>query len=144
MHEIDYLRVFREVRLANGSVWGIPITLPVTNEEACQLTIGETVALRGKDGQIYGILELEEKYRYDKELEARLVYGTTDINHPGVSKLYRQGNMYLAGPITLLNRPSHREFQDYYKDPVETRRLFSQVGWDKIVGFQTRNPIHRA
>jgi len=93
---------------------------------------------------IYGTLTLEEKYTVDKEREARLVYGTTDPAHPGVKRLYENGDVYLAGPVTLLNRPNHDEFAAYYKDPKETRALFASLGWKTIVGFQTRNPVHRA
>lgn len=140
----DYDRVVMEMRLANGLVWSIPITLPVTEEEADQLEIGSHVALKGEDGTIYGILQLEEKYFYDKYLEAKKVLGTTDKAHPGVQKILNQGNVYLAGPITLLNRPTHEPFEKFYKDPAETRQLFVDLGWKTIVGFQTRNPVHRA
>lgn len=144
MGEKDYLNVLREMRLANKLVWSIPITLPVSNGEADHLIIGQEIALKGNDGLIYGVIKLEEKYIYDKELEAQLIYGTTDQDHPGVKKLYEQGDVYLAGPISLLNRPTHEEFHAYYKDPKETRQLFTDLGWRTIVGFQTRNPVHRA
>jgi sulfate adenylyltransferase len=140
----DYLRVVNEMRLANGLVWSIPITLPVTKEEADLFEIGEEIALKGEDGIIYGTLKLEEKYTYDKELEAKMVYGTTDEAHPGVKKVYEKGEVYLAGPITLLNRPDHEPFNEFYKDPSETRAMFAELGWKTVVGFQTRNPVHRA
>ncbi|MCM3111234.1 sulfate adenylyltransferase [Lederbergia lenta] len=140
----DYVRVIEEMRLANGLVWSIPITLPISLEEAASIAIGQEIALKGRDGQIYGLLKVKEKYTYDKKQEARLVYGTTDESHPGVRKVFGQGDIYLAGPIRLLNRPSHGEFIDYYKDPQETREMFSRLGWEKVVGFQTRNPVHRA
>lgn len=140
----DYLSVLENNRLTSGLVWSLPITLPVTKEEAQRVNIGERVALKGMDGKVYGILELEEKYFYDKTVEANLVYGTTDPKHPGVAKLYEQGEVYLAGPIHLLNRPNYQDFERFYKDPQETRGLFKQLGWKSVVGFQTRNPIHRA
>ncbi|CAM3931749.1 sulfate adenylyltransferase [Lederbergia lenta] len=140
----DYVRVIEEMRLANGLVWSIPITLPISLEEAASIAIGQEIALKGRDGQIYGLLKVKEKYTYDKKQEARLVYGTTDESHPGVRKVFGQGDIYLAGPIRLLNRPSHGEFIDYYKDPQETREMFARLGWEKVVGFQTRNPVHRA
>ena len=144
MREKDYLCTIREMRLTNNLVWSIPITLPVSKEEANQLEIGQDIALKGNDGILYGILKLEEKYSYNKEVEAKLVYGTTDDNHPGVEKVYEKGEVYLAGPITLLNRPDHGEFNNFYKDPRETRQMFADLGWKSIVGFQTRNPVHRA
>ncbi|WP_258922119.1 sulfate adenylyltransferase [Heyndrickxia coagulans] len=144
MGKQDYETVVENMRLSNGLVWSIPITLPVTEEEAERFDTGETLALKGADGVIYGTLTLEEKYTVDKEREARLVYGTTDPAHPGVKRLYKNGDVYLAGPVTLLNRPNHDEFAAYYKDPKETRALFASLGWKTIVGFQTRNPVHRA
>lgn len=144
MGKEDYLSVVNKMRLANGLVWSIPITLPVTEEAAEHLEVGKDIALKGIDGVIYGILHLEGKFMYDKGLEALNVYGTTDHAHPGVKKIYQKGDVYLAGPITLLNRPSHAPFERFYKDPAETRQLFANIGWKTIVGFQTRNPVHRA
>ncbi|WP_112181981.1 sulfate adenylyltransferase [Paraliobacillus zengyii] len=140
----DYERVVKETRLADGSVWSIPITLAVTKAQAETYSIGEEIALKGEDGIIYGILQLEEKYSYDKKLEAKNIYGTTDEAHPGVQKLYERGEIYLGGPINLLNRPDHSEFEAFHMDPKETRALFKEIGWKTIVGFQTRNPVHRA
>jgi sulfate adenylyltransferase len=142
--EKDYLEVVENLHLADGTVWSIPITLAVTEAEADNLDIGEKIALYGEDGILYGTLDLEEKYTYDKAKEAQSVYGTTEDAHPGVKKLYEKGNIYLAGPITLLNRPKHDQFKDYYLDPAETRQLFQDLGWKTVVGFQTRNPVHRA
>lgn len=90
------------------------------------------------------MLDLEEKYTYDKEKEAQHVYGTTDNAHPGVKKVYEKGEYYLAGPIQLINRPQHDAFVDYHLDPLETRQLFNELNWKTVVGFQTRNPVHRA
>ncbi|GAB2568833.1 sulfate adenylyltransferase [Gracilibacillus alcaliphilus] len=142
--EKDYQAVVNDLHLADGTIWSIPINLAVTEAEANSLTIGDQVALYGEDGILYGTLQLEEKYYYDKLKEAQSVYGTTEDAHPGVKKLYEKGNVYLAGPITLLNRPDHSQFEDFYLDPVETRQLFQDLGWKTVVGFQTRNPVHRA
>ncbi|MCG2300859.1 sulfate adenylyltransferase [Staphylococcus epidermidis] len=144
MNKEDYTKVIEETHLSNGLVWSIPITLPVTESEADKLDIGDDIALYGEDGQLYGTLKLEEKYTYDKEKEARLVYGTTEEAHPGVKKVYEKGNIYLGGPIKLLNRPKHDAFSNYHLDPSETRQLFHDLGWKTVVGFQTRNPVHRA
>ncbi|MGJ5649858.1 sulfate adenylyltransferase [Staphylococcus warneri] len=144
MNQADYESVVEHVHLKNGHVWSVPITLPVSQTEANNLEIGEQVALYGEDGTLYGVLDLEEKYTYDKEKEAQHVYGTTDNAHPGVKKVYEKSEYYLAGPIQLINRPQHDAFVDYHLDPLETRQLFNKVNWKTVVGFQTRNPVHRA
>ncbi len=101
LSEADYTIAAEEAHLENGLVWSIPITLPVTEDEADQLNIGDKVALYGEDGKLYGTLKLEEKYTYDKEKEARLVYGTTEDEHPGVKKVYEKGNLFSwTYPIT--------------------------------------------
>lgn len=140
----DYTSVVENLRLDNGLVWSIPITLPVTKEEADKLTIGTNIALYGEDNHLYGVLNLEEKFTYDKQQEAEKVYGTTDDNHPGVKNVYDKGEIYLAGPIQLVDRPKHDEFTEFHLDPKETRTLFKDLGWKTVVGFQTRNPVHRA
>lgn len=140
----DYESVVDNLRLENGLVWSIPITLPVTEEEADELEIGDDVALYGEDGHLYGVIKLEGKYTYDKAKEAQNVYGTTEVDHPGVKRVYEKGNVYLAGPIQLVARPKHNEFNDFHLDPTETRALFKELGWKTVVGFQTRNPVHRA
>ena len=144
MGEKDYHSVVENLHLSNGLVWSIPITLPVTEAQADELSIGDKVALYGEDKQLYGVLTLEEKFTYDKENEAQKVYGTTETAHPGVQKVYEKGNVYLAGPIELVNRPKHDEFDEFHLDPSETRQLFYDLGWKTVVGFQTRNPVHRA
>ncbi|MED4207562.1 sulfate adenylyltransferase [Neobacillus mesonae] len=144
MNLADYQNVLQRMRLADGTVWTIPITLDVTNEEAAKLEIGSEIGLKGPDGNLYGILLLEEKFTYDKQQEAQHIYGTTDINHPGVQKVFNKGETYLAGPTFMIKRPSHSPFDTYFKDPAEIRNAIKERGWQTIVGFQTRNPIHRA
>ncbi|MBF7025084.1 sulfate adenylyltransferase [Staphylococcus kloosii] len=144
MGEDDYTNVVENLHLANGLVWSIPITLPVTEAQADAFEIGQQIALYGEDNHLYGVLTLEEKYTYDKENEAQKVYGTTEVAHPGVQKVFEKGNVYLAGPIELVDRPKHDEFVDFHLDPSETRQLFADLGWKTVVGFQTRNPVHRA
>ncbi|WP_371259608.1 sulfate adenylyltransferase [Calothrix sp. 336/3] len=144
MNQQDYDRVVTEMRLANGTVWSIPVTLSVTEEVAAPLQIGGLVRLDDPTGRYVGVLELKEKYTYDKEREAINVYRTNDIKHPGVKVLYDQGSVNLAGEVWLLQRDSHPLFPAYQIDPAESRKMFQAKGWKTIVGFQTRNPIHRA
>ncbi|GGJ05416.1 sulfate adenylyltransferase [Alicyclobacillus cellulosilyticus] len=142
----DYEAVLETMHLASGEVWTIPVTLPVAEDVAKSLREGEKVALVGEDdGVIYGTLEVTEVYPYDKRREAQAVFLTTDEAHPGVQRLYAREPYYVAGPITLLNRKQPEQFAEYYVDPKETRRIFAEVkGWRTVVGFQTRNPVHRA
>lgn len=144
MPEGDYRRVVKEMRLANGLVWSLPITLTVTKDKAGELQPGEDIALTDEQGTLIAILHLKEKYVYDKKREAQDVYRTNDEKHPGVAYLYGQGDVLLGGEISLINRPRHNDFIKYRLDPVATRQLFQKYGWKKVVGFQTRNPIHRA
>ncbi|MDI6783947.1 MAG: sulfate adenylyltransferase [bacterium] len=144
MGSADYASVLKYNRLANGIVWTIPVTLAVTAEEANPVTEEEKMALLNQQNQILGILHLTEKYTYDKKQEAKLVYGTEDAAHPGVKAVYEQGEILLGGKITLIHRPEHLEFSQYWLPPEQTRRLFQEKGWNRVVGFQTRNPVHRA
>jgi sulfate adenylyltransferase len=139
----DYMRVVTEMRLANGIVWSIPITLAVSEDEAEQLRDGEPVALYDEANQLVGLLELSERFRYDPELEAQHVYRTTDAAHPGVARLYRQGPVLLGGDIWLIETLSSR-FPKLAFTPAQSRAAFAERGWGTIVGFQTRNPVHRA
>ncbi|MDM9384258.1 sulfate adenylyltransferase [Chlorogloeopsis sp. ULAP01] len=144
MNQEDYNRVVAEMRLANGTVWSIPITLSVTEEVAAPLTEGGLIRLDNPEGQFIGVLELTQKYTYDKKYEVINVYRTDDENHPGVQVVYNQGSVNLAGDVWLLERAPHPQFPAYQIDPAESRKLFKLRGWKTIVGFQTRNPIHRA
>ena len=139
----DYASVVQDLRLRTGTIWPIPITLPVDAAAAAALPEGQEVALRSPDGGVVGVLKLAEKFRYDKEWEASLVYGTTDLAHPGVAKLHSQGDVLLAGEIRLLRR-APRACPDLPDEPAPVRELFQQRGWQRIVAFQTRNPVHRA
>jgi sulfate adenylyltransferase len=135
----DYLRVLHEMRLANGLPWSLPVTLRITDGAA----IRDTVALKSPDESILGLLEVRDVFRHSKEEEAQLVYGTTDANHPGVAQLYAQGDVLIGGDIRLLDRPAPA-FPELALDPADTRRTFAERGWRTVVGFQTRNPVHRA
>ncbi|MEM9448336.1 MAG: sulfate adenylyltransferase [Cyanobacteria bacterium P01_E01_bin.6] len=144
MEEADYLTVVKEMRMANGLPWAIPVTLSVTQEEAAPLTEGTLVRLNDKDGMFVGVLELTQKYEYDKKLEAVNVYRTDEEKHPGVKVVYDQGPVNLAGPVWMLERQPHPLFPAYQIDPEASRQMFEERGWKTVVGFQTRNPIHRA
>lgn len=144
MNQADYNRVVAEMRLADGTPWSIPITLSVTEEVAAPLQEGSYVRLDNPQGEYIGLLLLTEKYTYDKQREAINVYRTDEEKHPGVKVVYNQGSVNLAGDVWLLQRHPHPLFPKYQIDPAESRRMFQEKGWRTIVGFQTRNPIHRA
>ncbi|MEH7380576.1 sulfate adenylyltransferase [Bacillus sp. JJ1533] len=143
MKHADYLSVLNNMSLCNGIIWSIPITLPVDQETADRLEIGDEIGLMDESNRLLAVLFLEEKYSYDKMLEAKLVYQTTDEKHPGVAKLLRQGGVLLGGEIRLIERPVV-PFAKYNYDPVDMRKIILEKGWKSVVAFQTRNPIHRA
>ena len=140
----DFESVLERSRLASGAVWTIPIVLAVEPHASAPLLPGSFVALYDVAGSLLGVLDLEEKYVYDKADYARRVYGTTDAAHPGVARLYEQGDCLLGGPVTVLRHSETIEFPEHHMDPVLTRALIAAKGWKTVVGFQTRNPIHRA
>jgi 3'-phosphoadenosine 5'-phosphosulfate synthase len=144
MNEKDYLRVVREMRLENGLPWSVPITLAVSEEDAKRIQPGKPVALAAQDGRIVAVMEVTDTYRPDKEQEAREVYRTTEGKHPGVAYVKGTGPVYVGGEIQVLERPQAPLFPAYHRDPAQTRALFEERGWSRVVGFQTRNPIHRA
>ena len=144
MGEQDYRTVLRDMRLADGLLWPLPVTLAVDQEMAARCRRGAEVTLADEDGCPLAILEVTEKYRYDRREEARLVYGTEDENHPGVAALYAQGEVVLAGTVRVFELPRVNEFGDLKLSPRETRRVFRERAWRRVAAFQTRNPIHRA
>ena len=144
MNQVDYNRVVSEMRLADGTAWSIPITLSVTEEVAAQLEENSYIRLDDPSGRYIGVLQLSEKYHYDKQREAINVYRTDEEKHPGVQVVYKQGSVNLAGDVWLLQRDPHPQFPKYQIDPAESRKMFLENGWKTVVGFQTRNPIHRA
>ena len=144
MEQDDYESVVVNMRLKNGLPWSIPITLSVSEEIAGSIKEGSWVRLDSPSGEFAGVLELTQKFHYKKAHEANNVYGTQETKHPGVKVLYDAGPVNLAGPVWLLERHPHPLFPKYQIDPAESRKLFQEKGWNTIVGFQTRNPIHRA
>ena len=144
LEKADYDRVVNEMHLVNGLPWSIPITLPVTEAVAEPLKEGSLVRLDDRRGRFIGVLELTQKYAYDKVHEALHVYRTNEEKHPGVAVVYKQGAINLAGAVWMLQREAHPQFPTYQIDPIASRKLFGEKGWKTIVAFQTRNPIHRA
>ncbi|TML09392.1 MAG: sulfate adenylyltransferase [Actinobacteria bacterium] len=134
----DYERVLEEMRLAKGIPWALPVCLAVDHEPQ-----GDEVTLTDEAGKPFAVLEVDEVYEYDKEREARNAFRTTDEAHPGVARLYAQKPLYIAGKVTVFER-AQPAFPELALDPVETRAAFTERGWKRVVGFQTRNPIHRA
>lgn len=145
LNEQDYGSVVSSMRLTDGTVWSIPVTLAVEEDTAAKLVIGEKAALVGEeDGIIYGVIEVESIYQVDQQIEAVQVFKTDDPEHPGVKKLFERPSTYVGGPIQVLNRPQPERFGEFYFDPAVTREQFKAKGWNTVVGFQTRNPVHRA
>ncbi|MBS4162651.1 sulfate adenylyltransferase, partial [Klebsiella pneumoniae] len=97
-----------------------------------------------KNKIVYGVLTVTDLYMPDKLQEAVNVYGTADPHHPGVKKLFERPNVNMGGPVMMIRRPEREKFGRFYLDPKETRQLFKKQGWNTVVGFQTRNPVHRA
>lgn len=139
----DYDAVVAHMRLADGTVWSIPITLPVSEEAAATLTIGQPAKLV-YDHVVYGVISVSDVYCPDKQCEAQCVYRTDDLAHPGVEKLFSRPAMYVGGEVHVIRTPTQRPFAAYYFDPAQTKAHFQARGWKTIVGFQTRNPVHRA
>jgi len=142
LNEEDYKNVVENMRLKNGIVWSIPITLPIDEQKADSISIGEEVKL-SYNGVTFGVITVQSIYRPNKEKEAELVYRTTDLNHPGVAKLFERPPIYVGGEIILIKKPA-KPFPDETYEPAESRKYFEALGWKTVVGFQTRNPVHRA
>jgi sulfate adenylyltransferase len=138
MGQDDYDAVLEDMRLANGLPWAIPVCLAVA-----EAPTGDRVALADEAGRKLAVLEVMAVYTAIKETEAQQVFRTTDENHPGVARLYAQKDLYLSGRVTVFDRPEPA-FPELALDPHETRAAFAERGWRRVVGFQTRNPIHRA
>lgn len=141
MTKEDYESVIDRMRLKNGILWSIPITLPIDEKTARTIETGKVVKLN-YNNETYGIMKVYEVYEPNKEKEAASVYGTTNRNHPGVKKLFARPNIYAAGKIMLMKR-LQKEFPEYHFDPFETREKFQRLGWKTIAGFQLNNVMNR-
>jgi sulfate adenylyltransferase len=143
MGEADFTRVCKEMRLANGSVWPIPVVLSPADEVAAKINKGDKIALKQGD-ELLAIMTVSEKYKHDKAIEIPNVYKTDDEAHPGVKIVKQQGSWNLAGAIDVITPNPSPEFPEYRLPPAKTREAFAARGWSTVAAFQTRNPIHRA
>ena len=145
LNQADYDRVVGEMRLSDGTLWPMPITLDVSEEFASRIGRGEWVALRDPEGVLIAVLEVSDVWRPDKAYEARQVFGATDERHPGVFQLLRRtGPVYIGGRVRGVEPPTHHDFPHLRDSPRELRDRFAKLGWRRVVAFQTRNPMHRA
>ena len=143
--ERDYRSILETMHLENGLAWTIPVTLSLTDEEAKRVGGADAVALVAEDGgRPLALLEISGVFKRDREREAVAVFGTEDVEHPGVAALHKAGDFCLAGDLKVLRTPEHGDFLEYRLTPAQTRAAFRERGWRSVVGFQTRNPIHRA
>ncbi|GAK03549.1 LOW QUALITY PROTEIN: sulfate adenylyltransferase, dissimilatory-type [Geomicrobium sp. JCM 19037] len=139
--EKDYEHVVEHMHLSSGDAWSLPITLPVL--DASSFDIGDEVRL-DFEGETYGTITISSIYEPNKIREAELVYRTSDEQHPGVAKLFSRAPIYVGGDVVLTKKIDRPEFASYYLTPAQTRKVFKDNGWNTVVGFQTRNPVHRA
>jgi sulfate adenylyltransferase len=145
MNRPDYQAVCNDMRLADGTLWPMPITLDVPQELAGQLKTGDMLSLRDPEGFMLAALHVEQVWQPDLMAEAKKVYGTTNQEHPGVAYLLQSTNpYYIGGTIEAVSLPHHYDFVDLRLIPAQLRRRFASLGWRKVVAFQTRNPMHRA
>ncbi|WP_370287413.1 bifunctional sulfate adenylyltransferase/adenylylsulfate kinase [Pseudooceanicola nanhaiensis] len=145
LSEEDYNGVVENMRLANGTLWPMPITLDVSEKFAESLELGQDIALRDQEGVILGTMTVTDRWTPDKSNEAEKVFGADDQAHPAVNYLHNTaGKVYLGGPVTGIQQPVHYDFRARRDTPNELRAYFRKLGWRRVVAFQTRNPLHRA
>ena len=142
MGEADYTRVVEEMRLADGTFYPMPITLPVDADEG--IAVGRQIALRSPTNQLLGVMTIEELYGWDFTKEAQRVAGTLDTRHPLVSEMTRWPKQYASGPLKVLELPTHHDFPRLRRTPAEVRRQLEELGFGNVAAFQTRNPMHRS
>jgi sulfate adenylyltransferase len=141
MGKADYERVLREMRLTDGTLFPLPITLTANPAELPM--VGEEIALRNANNDLIAVLEIDEVFHWDHETEARLAYGTTDARHPMISEMVNWGKVCISGPMKVINLPKYHDFIDLRMTPVQVRQRLEAMGHDNVVAFQTRNPLHR-
>ncbi len=145
LSEEDYNSVVTDMRLADGTLWPIPINLDVSEEFAAGLELGQDIALRDPEGVILATMTVTDRWTPDKAHEATHVFGADDIAHPAVNYLHNTaGPVYLGGPVVGIQQPVHYDFRARRDTPNELRAYFRKLGWRRVVAFQTRNPLHRA
>ena len=144
MGQSDFDSVLDRMHLANGSAWSLPVVKSVTGEEVKSLKKGEEVLLQNEKGDGLATLKIEEIFPHNKTKHAERAYGTCEEAHPGVARVLKMGDFLVSGKISLFQRPHHTKFLEHRRDPAQTRKIFEERGWKKVVAFQTRNPIHRA
>ena len=143
--EADYVSVLETIHLTNGLAWSIPVTLSLTEDDVKRIGAGGSVALLPWEaGDPIAVVEVAEVFKRDRQKESVGVFGTEDLEHPGVQALHDAGDFCLAGTVRSLALPEHDDFLPYRLTPAQTRAAFAERGWRTVVGFQTRNPIHRA
>ena len=143
--EADYVSVLETMHLSNGLAWSIPVTLSLTDDDVKRIGAGGSVALLPWEaGDPIAVVEVAEVFKRDRQKESVGVFGTEDLEHPGVQALHDAGDFCLAGTVRALALPEHDDFLPYRLTPAQTRAAFAERGWRTVVGFQTRNPIHRA
>jgi len=142
--EEEYNNIVNNMRLSNGLAWSIPVTLQVPEAVSQKCNLDSEIALAHPNGDILAVMTITSKFKPDQDYEAKKVYLTTEDAHPGVKAMRSEGEVYLGGPITLVNTIVYSDFQEYRLTPTATRAQFAKRQWNSVVAFQTRNPIHRA
>ena len=145
LNKDDYENVLNEMRLSDGSVWPMPITLDVNQEFSKLISIGDRITLKDKEGFSIAILEVEDNWEPDLLKESELVFGTKDLSHPSADYLQNHSNdFYIGGKVELIDLPHHYDYKNLRDSPKHLKQKFKDLGWDNIVAFQTRNPLHKA
>ncbi|MEC7855482.1 MAG: bifunctional sulfate adenylyltransferase/adenylylsulfate kinase [Candidatus Neomarinimicrobiota bacterium] len=141
----DYESVVNNLRLSDGTVWSIPITLDITSEFADSVSEGDSITLKDKEGFSLAVMRITNIWEPDRKKESKLVFGTDDDSHPGADYLLNEGNsVYVGGPVEGIELPHHYDYQILRYTPDMLKKKFQELGWNKVVAFQTRNPLHRA
>jgi sulfate adenylyltransferase len=144
MGQADFEAVCKNTRLANGTVWPIPVTLCPSNGEAEKIKVGQKLALKDSQGRLLALMTVQEKFAHDKAIEITNVYRTEDAAHPGVAQIRKQGDVCLGGTVDVIHPNHDPEFPEFRLSPAKTREAFAAKGWSTVAAFQTRNPIHRS